>query len=613
MQTIKSIFFPAPSTRPSSPPLDTDDFTDEQPAPVDEPPEPHSALTEDFKRQLCLSPPRNQSSLLSKMLASPVSSDAGSSTGGIDAFSDSACTSRNTTPTPPPHFSLAQPTKGIMRPTPVSHDPRNAAHTTTLQESSELCVLKRTIKFACTGQGKESSREPSASSTLTVDHSDAEKSDHDLHPHIHHPQPQRILRVDDVLLKEREICKLNAEVEAEDEEDDDQDNDDADEKDEDDNEVDDEDEDDDDNEDDDVEEDDDEAAEDENEIEENDNDDDEDMGDATPHVLRLQRTPLVEYESDSSCSTISDGGYASDASGDFSDVDNADQNGEQITFAAYPPPGSFPNPLRAHYQKPRKYVHRERIQRPATPPANMIPDSSDFVCGTFDEDRPIEVAYFSALDERHREAHELCPQDIDPSFPEEMDENDDDDDDDDDDEDAAETAGKTKPNAGATAAYAAVAAAAAAAAASRRAMTTSNTESDAPGERRRCRSPPPASRRSMQVRHHRWETKEAVAGGKAASFQHPRGHAMKAAAARAKNSNTGNNSNSQKKKVRGAIDIVKGLERKNNRRRDSRKHHHHHHRHHDVAPGEGVEKMRQLGLIAVKKGENPYAEWMLSV
>ena len=52
--------------------------------------------------------------------------------------------------------------------------------------------------------------------------------------------------------------------------------------------------------------------------------------------------------------------------------------------------------------------------RPGTPD---LPDSTDFVCGTLDEDRPLEAAYVSCLEERKRAKHGILPQDIDPSFP----------------------------------------------------------------------------------------------------------------------------------------------------------------------------------------------------
>ncbi|KAL4884518.1 hypothetical protein BJY04DRAFT_182689 [Aspergillus karnatakaensis] len=52
--------------------------------------------------------------------------------------------------------------------------------------------------------------------------------------------------------------------------------------------------------------------------------------------------------------------------------------------------------------------------RPGTPD---LPDSTDFVCGTLDEDRPLEAAYKSCLEQRRLSKQVVIPQDIDPSFP----------------------------------------------------------------------------------------------------------------------------------------------------------------------------------------------------
>ncbi|KAH8156990.1 hypothetical protein CIB48_g11258 [Xylaria polymorpha] len=61
---------------------------------------------------------------------------------------------------------------------------------------------------------------------------------------------------------------------------------------------------------------------------------------------------------------------------------------------------------------------RERSRRikfrPGTP---ELPDSTDFVCGTLDEDRVLEDAYISCIAVKRREKLHLIPQDIDPSFP----------------------------------------------------------------------------------------------------------------------------------------------------------------------------------------------------
>jgi hypothetical protein len=66
------------------------------------------------------------------------------------------------------------------------------------------------------------------------------------------------------------------------------------------------------------------------------------------------------------------------------------------------------------------------VQRPPE-----LPDSTDFVCGTLDEDKPLEQAYLNHLVQRRAAKHRVVPQDIDPTFPtsdpEMSDENEDDD------------------------------------------------------------------------------------------------------------------------------------------------------------------------------------------
>ena len=94
------------------------------------------------------------------------------------------------------------------------------------------------------------------------------------------------------------------------------------------------------------------------------------------------------------------------------------------------PHGSMPHlypPTQAFKHIPRRRSPRVSKMRPSTP---ELPDSTDFVCGTFDEDRPLEAAYISCREQRKREKHVPIPQDIDPSFPttdpEDNDDNDDD-------------------------------------------------------------------------------------------------------------------------------------------------------------------------------------------
>lgn len=62
-------------------------------------------------------------------------------------------------------------------------------------------------------------------------------------------------------------------------------------------------------------------------------------------------------------------------------------------------------------KKPRR---RAIKIRPGTP---ELPDSTDFVCGTLDEDRPMENAYIACIEARKHAKHKQTPQDIDPSFP----------------------------------------------------------------------------------------------------------------------------------------------------------------------------------------------------
>lgn len=81
------------------------------------------------------------------------------------------------------------------------------------------------------------------------------------------------------------------------------------------------------------------------------------------------------------------------------------------------PLGSVPHqypPTQVFKHMPRRRSPRSSKMRPSTP---ELPDSTDFVCGTFDEDRPLEAAYISCREQKKREKHIPVPQDIDPSFP----------------------------------------------------------------------------------------------------------------------------------------------------------------------------------------------------
>ena len=58
---------------------------------------------------------------------------------------------------------------------------------------------------------------------------------------------------------------------------------------------------------------------------------------------------------------------------------------------------------------------RPRKDERSNPPDLL--DSSDFVVGTIDEDRPFEEEYMSRLKQKERSKQKIIPQDIDPSFP----------------------------------------------------------------------------------------------------------------------------------------------------------------------------------------------------
>lgn len=71
------------------------------------------------------------------------------------------------------------------------------------------------------------------------------------------------------------------------------------------------------------------------------------------------------------------------------------------------------------FKIPEKLFPRRKKSRPVNirVPSPELPDSTDFVCGTLDEDRPAEEAYMSTLERRRAAKHKPTPQDIDPTFP----------------------------------------------------------------------------------------------------------------------------------------------------------------------------------------------------
>lgn len=62
-------------------------------------------------------------------------------------------------------------------------------------------------------------------------------------------------------------------------------------------------------------------------------------------------------------------------------------------------------------------ANRRKLSKAISIPMPELPDSTDFVCGTIDEDRPLEEAYMSCMEQRKAAKHRIVPQDIDPTFP----------------------------------------------------------------------------------------------------------------------------------------------------------------------------------------------------
>ncbi|KAJ5688682.1 hypothetical protein N7462_003074 [Penicillium macrosclerotiorum] len=176
-----------------------------------------------------------------------------------------------------------------------------------------------------------------------------------------------------------------------------------------------------------------EEAEQEAQDEEDDEDEDDDIEDLA--------------DDDSTVHFSDDDGNESDNEAGFAESDEEDDDGSDYEFWApsavssdsnaptlevFPPPTtmerrasntSFDSMTDDHHTKwlpapvrriPGRRPSKGLKMRPGTP---NLPDSTDFVCGTLDEDRPLEAAYKSCLEQRRLSKHVLIPQDIDPSFP----------------------------------------------------------------------------------------------------------------------------------------------------------------------------------------------------
>lgn len=301
------------------------------------------------------------------------------------------------------------------------------------------------------------------------------------------------------------------------------------------------------------------------------------------------------------------------------------------------------------HMEPVKEIRKSRRRpikiRPGTPD---LPDSTDFVCGTLDEDRPLEDAYVSCMVARKNAKHKQTPQDIDPSFPtsepdDEEDENDDVEaaDDSDDhiwihgkfEESDDERHGRRRSTT------------------TRKSPHLSPRRLHSPAPLRRLHSPPPPTKHRLRSPPPRklfgnspkrmrsppparmtrsppgsptaHTTSQAIAFaplGSRPGLTHtkslprtPNAFCRQYARSRlaAANGNDGNETSDRH--VRGAIDIVKGLEQKSQRRKEKFYKKNRCHMERRPQPGKGAERMRELGLLmAGKTGVERQDPYMLS-
>lgn len=261
--------------------------------------------------------------------------------------------------------------------------------------------------------------------------------------------------------------------------------------------------------------------------------------------------------------------------------------------------------------KPRITPPLER--RPRTP---ELPDSTDFVCGTFDEDKALEEAYVSCMEERKRSKHIVTPQDIDPSFPTSDPEASDDEVSKSHESEAgfqfktnwsdSSVEGNRRRGRGNEALMKGKASSPAPKARVHSpAPIRRTTLAHSPAPVRRIQSPPPPKHRptmNFQSQPGIYRTKSLP---RIPGFLHRNGKPGRTIPTGTPPTTS---AVSPIIRRRGAIDIVKGLEKKRERRQRLCKG-----RDGDCRAGQGVEKMRELGLEICGKGKGrTQAQWVLS-
>lgn len=189
------------------------------------------------------------------------------------------------------------------------------------------------------------------------------------------PDKSRLLRVDGVLAKEREIRKLSEEVEAE-------------------------------------------ARQEKEDEEELDGMDDDEEDDDEEDELADEEGEIGEEDDE-----IGEDGTSGYLSGDESDneegfaSDSDESDGSFFSGPRHLIPMKFSPSCRRNVIPSPTYLLAGVSTHLDQHPEMQLPDSTDFVCGTFDEDRALEDAYACALVEQKRAKYGITPQDIDPSFP----------------------------------------------------------------------------------------------------------------------------------------------------------------------------------------------------
>lgn len=313
------------------------------------------------------------------------------------------CPSRNSAEKSKPHVRLSSPPPRVRTPAPTSIRQHRDSDATLRTNSPKLVKKMSPI----TPRVRRGSTASNASRVSAMRFHEFASSEEEVDDWVKEKTCyQRRLTIDDTLAKENNLRKLGEEVDDEEEDEDDVD-------------------------DEDVLDDDEDEDEDDEDVLDDDEDEDDDEDDEELHNRRSAMAGAPE-EMDEGFQTDDELGFA------HSDDDD-DANSDYDWWA----PGRSLGTERNSNIRPRAssrrgsdssiesqamsdrgiaispHLQRKRSKASGRERANNIelPDSTDFVCGTLDEDRPLEQAFFNHLQQRRAAKHKLTPQDIDPTFP----------------------------------------------------------------------------------------------------------------------------------------------------------------------------------------------------